>query len=116
MRGMISRAAMKLFLTEGFERTSIRRIAQEIEYTPGAIYSYFKDKDEILYALHNEGFDRLAVAFSTIPPSDDPFEDLRHCGEAYLRFALENRSLTGTTLLVDGGQHLQKFDRDFSLM
>jgi NAD(P)-dependent dehydrogenase (short-subunit alcohol dehydrogenase family) len=33
-----------------------------------------------------------------------------------VRFALENRALTGTTLLVDGGQHLMKFDRDFSLM
>jgi NAD(P)-dependent dehydrogenase (short-subunit alcohol dehydrogenase family) len=31
-------------------------------------------------------------------------------------FALDNRALTGTTLLVDGGQHLMKFDRDFSLM
>jgi NAD(P)-dependent dehydrogenase (short-subunit alcohol dehydrogenase family) len=33
-----------------------------------------------------------------------------------VRFALENRSITGTTILVDGGQHLMKFDRDFSLM
>ena len=33
-----------------------------------------------------------------------------------VRFALENHSITGTTLLVDGGQHLMKFDRDFSLM
>jgi len=33
-----------------------------------------------------------------------------------VRFALENRSLTGTTLLVDGGQHLQRFARDFSMM
>jgi NAD(P)-dependent dehydrogenase (short-subunit alcohol dehydrogenase family) len=33
-----------------------------------------------------------------------------------VRFALENASITGTTLLVDGGQHLMKFDRDFSLM
>ncbi len=31
-------------------------------------------------------------------------------------FALGNRSITGTTLLVDGGQHLQRFDRDFSMM
>ena len=31
-------------------------------------------------------------------------------------FALSNASITGTTLLVDGGQHLQAFDRDFSLM
>jgi NAD(P)-dependent dehydrogenase (short-subunit alcohol dehydrogenase family) len=33
-----------------------------------------------------------------------------------VRFALENGSITGTTLLVDGGQHLMKFDRDFSVM
>ena len=35
---------------------------------------------------------------------------------AAVRFALENRSITGTTLLVDGGQHLMKFERDFSVM
>ncbi len=33
-----------------------------------------------------------------------------------VRFALDNRSITGTTLLVDGGQHLMRFPRDFSLM
>ncbi len=33
-----------------------------------------------------------------------------------VKFALDNASITGTTLLVDGGQHLMKFDRDFSLM
>jgi NAD(P)-dependent dehydrogenase (short-subunit alcohol dehydrogenase family) len=35
---------------------------------------------------------------------------------AAVRFVLENASITGTTLLVDGGQHLMKFERDFSLM
>lgn len=35
---------------------------------------------------------------------------------ATVAFALENRSITGTTLLVDGGQHLMRFERDFSLM
>ncbi len=35
---------------------------------------------------------------------------------ATVKFALENHSITGTTLLVDGGQHLMKFERDFSLM
>jgi NAD(P)-dependent dehydrogenase (short-subunit alcohol dehydrogenase family) len=33
-----------------------------------------------------------------------------------VKFALENSSITGTTLLVDGGQHLMKFSRDFSMM
>ena len=35
---------------------------------------------------------------------------------ATVAFALENQSITGTTLLVDGGQHLMKFERDFSLL
>lgn len=35
---------------------------------------------------------------------------------AAVKFALENASMTGTTLLVDGGQHLMRFERDFSLM
>lgn len=35
---------------------------------------------------------------------------------ATVKFALDNGSITGTTLLVDGGQHLQRFDRDFSMM
>jgi NAD(P)-dependent dehydrogenase (short-subunit alcohol dehydrogenase family) len=35
---------------------------------------------------------------------------------ATVLFALQNQSMTGTTLLVDGGQHLMRFERDFSLM
>ena len=35
---------------------------------------------------------------------------------ATVKFALDNSSITGTTLIVDGGQHLMKFERDFSLM
>jgi NAD(P)-dependent dehydrogenase (short-subunit alcohol dehydrogenase family) len=35
---------------------------------------------------------------------------------AAVKFALDNQSITGTTLLVDGGQHLMRFERDFSMM
>lgn len=35
---------------------------------------------------------------------------------ATVLFALSNASITGTSLLVDGGQHLMRFERDFSLM
>lgn len=59
--------------------------------------------------------------------SDDKFQQLHRLSPlgrsstaadvvGAVRFALENGSITGTTLLVDGGQHLMKFDRDFSLM
>jgi NAD(P)-dependent dehydrogenase (short-subunit alcohol dehydrogenase family) len=59
--------------------------------------------------------------------SDEKFEELHRLSPlgrsstpqdvaAAVKFALENNSITGTTLLVDGGQHLMKFPRDFSMM
>lgn len=35
---------------------------------------------------------------------------------ATVKFAIDNQSITGTTILVDGGQHLLKFERDFSML
>lgn len=62
------------------------------------------------HMLSDEKFAQLH-ALSPLGRSSTP-EDVA----ATVRFALENRSLTGTTLMVDGGQHLMKFERDFSLM
>lgn len=62
------------------------------------------------HMLSDEKFAQLH-ALSPLGRSSTP-EDVA----ATVKFALENRSITGTTLLVDGGQHLMKFERDFSLM
>jgi NAD(P)-dependent dehydrogenase (short-subunit alcohol dehydrogenase family) len=62
------------------------------------------------HMLTQEQFERLH-RLSPLGRSSTP-EDVA----AAVRFALENRSITGTTLLVDGGQHLMKFDRDFSFL
>ena len=69
---------------------------------PGLTLTSHMLSDEKFQALH---------ALSPLGRSSTP-EDVA----ATVRFALENRSITGTTLLVDGGQHLMKFERDFSLM
>jgi AcrR family transcriptional regulator len=91
MRQRIADAAMQLFLDEGFERTSIRRIADAIDYTPGAIYSYFGDKDDILFALHTEGFAKLRTLLRSLDANAlSPRERLVRVGELYLRFAFEN--------------------------
>jgi AcrR family transcriptional regulator len=91
MKRLITGAARKLFVSEGYESTTIRRIAEAIEYTPGAIYSYFKDKDAILYALHQEGFLELQRRFfSAITPGKNPVEQLAELGEAYVAFAHQN--------------------------
>ena len=62
------------------------------------------------HMLSQEKFEALH-AMSPLGRSSSP-EDIA----AAVCFALENRSMTGTTMLVDGGQHLQRFERDFSMM
>jgi NAD(P)-dependent dehydrogenase (short-subunit alcohol dehydrogenase family) len=62
------------------------------------------------HLLSREKFDALH-RLSPLGRSSTP-----HDVVAAVKFALDNSSITGTTLLVDGGQHLMKFDRDFSLM
>jgi AcrR family transcriptional regulator len=89
-REAILAAATRLFLEESFEKTTMRRIAEAIEYTPGALYSYFKDKDEILFALHQRGFDALFAAQQPALAIADPVDRLRRLGEIYLEFALAN--------------------------
>ena len=54
-RGILD-AARDLFVAEGYQNVSIRKIADRIEYSPAAIYSYFPSKDDIFYALAEEGF------------------------------------------------------------
>src|ERR1043166_3407508 len=57
-RGILD-AARELFVAEGFRNVSIRKIAERIEYSPAAIYGYFPSKDDIFYALAEEGFTLL---------------------------------------------------------
>jgi AcrR family transcriptional regulator len=62
VRRAILDAARDLFVTEGYENVSLRKIADRIEYSPASIYSYFPSKDEIFIALAEEGVSLLAEA------------------------------------------------------
>jgi AcrR family transcriptional regulator len=91
MRELILAAALRLFAEESFERTTMRRIAEVIEYTPGTIYGYFKDKSEILYALHVRGFEELVARMeAALVGVTAPGERLGALGRAYIRFAFDN--------------------------
>src|ERR687890_1276210 len=59
VRRSILDAARELFVAEGFQNVSIRKIAERIEYSPAAIYGYFPSKDDIFFALADEGFQLL---------------------------------------------------------
>src|SRR5258707_1200893 len=55
VRRAILDAARDLFVSEGYKNVSLRKIAERIEYSAAAIYSYFPSKDEIFFALAEEG-------------------------------------------------------------
>ena len=90
MRELILKTAMNLFLDKGFENITIRNIAEKIEYSPATIYLYFKNKDEILYTLRREGFEKLYEHQLSSLKLNDPLKRLHKHGEAYIQFALEN--------------------------
>ena len=91
MRERIIDAARKLFVTEGYDKTTLRRIAEDIEYTPGAIYAYFKDKDSILYAVHERGFEELGRRLTgVVVGATDPRDALERVGREYIAFARDN--------------------------
>jgi len=59
VRRSILDAARELFVAEGYQHVSIRKVAERIEYSPAAIYSYFPSKDDIFFSLAEEGFHLL---------------------------------------------------------
>jgi len=94
MRELILDAAMRLFSEESYEATTMRRIAERIEYTPGTIYGYFKDKSEILFELHTRGFDLLIdYQRKSLEGLVDPDDKIESLGKAYVRFGLEQSAL-----------------------
>lgn len=90
LRRKILDAARSVFLEKGYEHTSIRNIAERIEYSPTTIYLYFKDKDAIFYALHIEGFQLMGQQMQVLSHVADPFERLMAMGRVYLNFAVHN--------------------------
>ncbi len=94
MRQQILNAARHLFLEQGFEKTSIRNIAEQIEYSAGTIYLYFKDKNEILFTLHCDSFEALMAAMQVgLQNEPSAIKRLELLGKNYLKYAFENPEL-----------------------
>lgn len=93
LKARILQAAKELFIEKGFEQTSIRNIAERIEYSPTTIYLYYKDKDDIFYSLHQEGFVLMNQHFRPLANVVNPLERLKAMGRTYLTFAAENPEL-----------------------
>jgi AcrR family transcriptional regulator len=91
VRESILGAARDLFLAEGYRNVSMRKIAERIEYSPAAIYSYFDSKDEIFFTLAEEGYHLLADRCAgAIAEASDPLDTLRRAFWAFYAFSKEH--------------------------
>ncbi|MDI9882633.1 TetR/AcrR family transcriptional regulator [Flectobacillus longus] len=100
MHKRILDSARKIFLEKGYEQTSIRNIASEINYSPGSIYFYFKDKNEIFHELHKEGFRLLLSQMKAVNTIENPFERYKALGLVFIRFAQNHTDYYNLMFLV----------------
>lgn len=93
MRKRIISTAMDMFVSDGYEKTSIRNIAEKIEYSPATIYLYYKDKDELLYEVQGVAFAQLLDSFTDAVTATDPFEQLEQLLHEYVNFGFRHPDL-----------------------
>lgn len=87
-RDIILDAARELFISEGYDGVSMRRVAEKIEYSPTAIYVHFKDKEDLFHELCHQDFAKLAAQFQAAATLGNPVERIRLIGRIYSDFAL----------------------------
>ena len=93
LRQRILEAAKDVFIEDGYDKASIRAIAERVEYSPATIYLHFRDKDELFYAVHELGFAKMFERMQELHGVAHPLQRLHRMGEIYLDFAVENPEL-----------------------
>lgn len=97
MRTAIVDSATRMVAERGVEGLTIRGVAQDLGYSPGALYEYFDSKELLLCSLYFEGTDGLGVhcerAIDRLPETSTTFEAMAQIGRAYREFALEHAEL-----------------------
>ncbi|HKV22370.1 MAG TPA: TetR/AcrR family transcriptional regulator [Mycobacterium sp.] len=80
-RAKLVATARQMFFTDGYHPTSLEKVADAAGYSKGAVYSNFRNKDELCAAVLDEvRAERLSAAVATFSQSDR-FEALRHWAE-----------------------------------
>jgi AcrR family transcriptional regulator len=88
----ILKAAGKLFLKKGYTNTTMRDICRKAELSTGAVYFYFKSKEEIYSRICEDNFRHMQNMFSqALDPQTSPIERFRALALGYLSFYLEHR-------------------------
>lgn len=80
--------AREMFVRRGYDATTMRAIADQMDYTATALYHHFPSKDDLLMELCLCDFRTLAGSFARIGGISDPIERIRSTAEVYVDFAL----------------------------
>ena len=103
--------ARQIAAREGWSAVTIRRLAEEIEYSQPVLYSHFKNRDAIVTAVVVEGFRELAIALQqTANAPKDRRRALLDVGMAYLTFAREQPALYEAMFAMPIDLHFAKAD------
>ncbi|HEY3738836.1 MAG TPA: TetR/AcrR family transcriptional regulator [Bryobacteraceae bacterium] len=86
LRQEIMEAARELFVKEGFDNVSMRKIAEKIEYSPTTIYLYFQDKGDLLDCIVEETLLNLTAKLDSLREGRDPVVDLKTGLRAYIEY------------------------------
>lgn len=95
----IHAAALELFSSRGYEKTSLREIAEQVGITKASLYYHYSSKQELLQAIVGTFFDDLNGVFAQVDEPWSPERELEVIG-AYLDAVIKHRA-TGPTLLRD---------------
>ncbi|HEY0264246.1 MAG TPA: TetR/AcrR family transcriptional regulator [Granulicella sp.] len=90
LRQRILDAAQHLITEEGFAAMTMRRLAEQIEYSPASIYLHFKSREEIARELCELGCGKLLSKMQKAVAGKDAAGRIHALGQAYVRFGLEN--------------------------
>ena len=102
-------AARDLFIKDGYENVSMRKIAEKIEYSPTTIYLYFNDKADLFNQLCEETFAKLVKTFAELGEDlRDPITALKKCGQAYIQFGLKYPNHYKVTFMLNLGDDAAK--------
>jgi AcrR family transcriptional regulator len=89
LRERILEAASELFLEHGYSGFSLRQVAEKIGYSPTTVYLYFENKDDLLFEVSLEGFEKFRQTLeAAYARTTDPVERLTEMGRAYIAFGI----------------------------
>lgn len=90
-RREILNSARDLFIDDGYEKFSMRRLAEKIDYSPTTIYHYFKNKDDLLFAICEEVAEQFLAKLRYLRSfQNKPYEALRQTMLYLVEFAFDN--------------------------